>query len=86
MSYHTPLDQPIIYQICVKGHLGDEWEGYFDALKIERSRLVDGTAVTTLTGPFVDQAALQGTLQSLYGLGLGLISLQPMVSEAEKRA
>ena len=83
MHPHTPLEQPAVYQICIKGHLGDEWEGYFEALQIERSRLADGTAVTILTGPLADQAALQGTLQGLYGLGLALVSLKPVASSTE---
>jgi hypothetical protein len=42
----------------------------------------DGPPVTTLTGTVADQAALQSLLRRLYSLGLPLISVNWMSTEA----
>jgi hypothetical protein len=69
------LDQPAVYEIQVQGTISQHWLGYFDEMKISIEG-ADGDAITTLIGQIVDQAALQGTLQKLYSLGLVLIKVQ----------
>jgi hypothetical protein len=76
MGSHHRMDQSAVYQIRVQGSLDDDWSGYFDGLEICRVLTVEGKPVTLLTGKLVDQAALQGTLQKLYALGLVLLSVQ----------
>ena len=76
MSTRSSPRSAATYQITVKGYLGDEWAAYFDFLEVEHRVKPDGAALTCLTGRLVDQAALHGTLQNLYGLGLELVSFQ----------
>jgi hypothetical protein len=64
------LDQPMVYQIRIKGHLGPQWADSFGGLTIT---LVDN-GDTLLTGPVVDQAALHGLLRKVRDLGMPLIS------------
>ena len=62
-------DQPVVYQIRVKGHLGPRWAEWFGGMTIT---LEEGD--TLLTGPVVDQAALHGLLRKVRDLGMPLIS------------
>ena len=63
------LDQPMVYQIRIEGHLGSRWTEWFGGMTIT---LEDGN--TLLTGPVVDQAALHGLLKKVRDLGMPLIS------------
>jgi hypothetical protein len=65
------MDKPSFYDIRVEGHLSDRWSDWFDGLAI----LNDPNGETILRGPFVDQAALFGTLTKIQGLNLTLISV-----------
>lgn len=64
------VEQPI-YQIRVKGHLGDRSADWFEGLAIRQEQ--EGT--TVLTGPMADQAALHGLLVKIRNLCLPLISV-----------
>jgi hypothetical protein len=64
------LDQPMVYQIRVKGHLGPEWTDWFEGMTIT----LEDDGETLLTGPVVDQAALHGLLRKVRDLGVPLIS------------
>ena len=64
-------DQPIIYQIRIKGHLGREWTDWFEGLTL--TALDNGE--TLLTGPVIDQAALFGVLRKVANLGMPLVSV-----------
>ena len=65
------LCQPIIYQIKLEGHLGDQWVEWFEGLTIT----LEDNGDTLLTGPIVDQAALFGLLKKIRDLGIPLVSL-----------
>jgi hypothetical protein len=67
----TISDQPVNYQIRLKGHLGSQWMDWFGSLTIKLEE--DGD--TLLTGPVVDQAALHGLLKKVRDLGLSLVSV-----------
>ncbi len=67
----TDPDQPMIYQIRVKGHLGPQWTDWFWGLAIT----LEDNGETLLTCPVVDQAALYGLLRKVRDLGLPLISV-----------
>ena len=75
MSNHRNIkfdpDQPAVYQIRIKGHLGRQWKERFDGMTITQEE--DGN--TLLTGPLVDQAALFGLLKKVRDLGLPLVSI-----------
>ncbi len=64
-------NQPTVYQIRIKGHLGHQWADWFGGLTIT---LEDG-GDTFLTGTVTDQAALHGLLRKVRDLGLPLISV-----------
>jgi len=70
----TGSSQPMIYQIRVKGHLGQQWMDWFDGLTITLEE--DGN--TLLTGPVVDQAALHSLLKKVRDSGLPLVSVNPV--------
>ena len=63
-------DQPMVYQIKIKGHLFPQWTDWFEGLTIT---LEDGN--TLLTGPVIDQAALHGFLKKVHDLGMPLLSV-----------
>jgi hypothetical protein len=67
-------DQPAVYQIRVKGHLGSQWTDWFDGLTIT---LEEG-GETLLTGQVVDDAALHGLLKRVRDLGMPLLSVNPV--------
>ena len=67
----TDPDQPVVYQIRIKGHLGADWTGWFDGLAIT----LQDNGETLLTGPVVDQAALHGLLRKVRDLGMVLLSV-----------
>jgi hypothetical protein len=64
-------DQPMVYQIRIKGHLGREWADWFEGLTL--TALDNGE--TLLTGAVVDQAALHGVLRKVRDLGIPLLSV-----------
>ena len=64
-------DQPIVYQIRLKGHLGRQWTDWFAGLSITLEENGD----TRLTGPVADQAALYGLLRKVRDLGLPLLAV-----------
>ena len=64
------LDQPMVYQIRIKGHLGPRWTEWFGDVTITLEE--DGE--TLLTCAVEDQAALYGLLREVRDLGMPLIS------------
>ena len=64
------LDQPMVYQIRVKGHLDRRWTEWFGDVSIT----LEDNGETLLTCLVVDQAALYGLLRKVRDLGMPLIS------------
>ena len=64
------LDQPMVYQIRIKGHLGPHWTEWF----VNVSITLEDNGETLLTCLVVDQAALYGLLRKVRDLGMPLIS------------
>ena len=69
--------QPKIYQIRIKGQLGDQWSDWFEGLTITLEE--DGN--TLLSGPVLDQSALHGLLKRVRDLGMPLISVNRIEPE-----
>jgi hypothetical protein len=68
------LDQPAVYQIEVPGMIVARWTDWVSGLSSTTTENNDGQPVTVLTGK-MDQAALQGLLRRLYGMGLPLLAV-----------
>ena len=73
------VDPPMVYQIRLKGHLGQQWKSWFDGLTIT---LEDGN--TLLRGTVVDQSALHGILKKVRDLGMPLLSVNSIGSERQE--
>ena len=71
LTTKTGSDEPIVYQIRIKGHLGSEWADWFESLTIT----LEANGDTLLTGPVVDQPALYGLLRKVRDLGMPLVSV-----------
>ena len=73
-SKHSPdrdADQPMVYQIRLKGHLSRQRMDWFEGLIITLEENGD----TLMTGTMIDQAALHGVLKKVRDLGMPLLSL-----------
>jgi hypothetical protein len=66
-----------IYEIRLRGHLGQNTLVWFEDFDVEYSP--DGE--TTLRGPIVDQAALDGILTRICNLGLSLTLFRQLGKE-----
>ncbi len=71
------MDKSYFYEICIEGHLTDNWSDWVEELTIRN----DSSGVTTLSGSFVDQAALLGVLNRIHALNLTLISVNRLSSQ-----
>ena len=71
MTQKLDPNQPTIYQIRIRGHLGPQWTDWFDWLTVTLEENGD----TLLTGPVVDQAALHGLLKKVRDLGMPLLAV-----------
>jgi hypothetical protein len=69
-------DEPALYEIRLKGHLGDRWAGWFGNVLIE----LEDNGTTLLTCPVLDQAALYGLLKKVRSLGMPLLSVNQVES------
>lgn len=72
----------MIYQIRLKGHLGQQWTAWFDGLAIT----LEANGDTLLTGPVADQAALHGLLRKVRDLGLPLLAVTCIDSKTNESA
>jgi hypothetical protein len=72
------VDQPAAYRIRVQGTVSQQLANYLDLSLFPDEE--DGWPVTTITCRVLDQAALMGILNSLYGRGLLLLSVECLFS------
>jgi hypothetical protein len=61
------------YRIVLRGELGDQFQGRFGAMALERKN-----GLTVLTGMVIDQAQLLGLIQRGQDLGVELVSVVPL--------
>ena len=69
--------EPSRYSIVVEGELGSRYEAAFNRMRLETG---DGT--TAIVGLIEDQAEPQGLLDTVAALGLSLVSVAPLDSNA----
>jgi hypothetical protein len=74
------MNDPLVYEIRVEGHLTDHWSDWFEGLVIRN----DPNGETTLSGPISDQAALLGILNKIQALNLTLISVYKLTSREQE--
>ena len=68
--------EPALYRISILGSLDVNWSDYCGGMKIEHDVMLDQYPVTILTGVMVDQALLNGVINTLYDLGCPLLSVE----------
>jgi hypothetical protein len=73
----TDPNEPMVYQIRIKGYLGSQWIDWFGGLTIT----LEDNGDTFLTGMVVDQAALHGLLRKVRDLGIPLLSVNRVKEE-----
>jgi hypothetical protein len=88
MQTHEGLthDSTALYKIRIQGYLHQSWSDRMGGVAIEVESQPDGVPVTVLTGQFQDQAALAGVLNTLYDLGLPLLSVECVGMDKELQA
>lgn len=75
-GYELTIDKPAMYCIRVVGCLDENWSDRLGGLEINANKQQGMTAITTLSGSIIDQAALFGILKALYDMRLPLISVE----------
>jgi hypothetical protein len=80
LNPQTDPNDPVVYQIRVKGPLGAQWTDWFEGLTIT----LEDNGDTLLTGPVVDQAALHSLLKKVRDLGMPLLSVNPIIPGSDK--
>ncbi len=74
----TPrLHPPGSYELRIGGHLDEHWSAWFGPLTLTHD---DG--ITTLRGPVTDQAELHGLIAKVRDLGIPLLSVTRIDSDA----
>ncbi len=69
---NSTLNEPMLYQIKLKGYLDVQWADWFESTTIQFDK--DGNTLLTCLVP--DQAALYGLLKKIRDIGIFLLSLQ----------
>jgi len=72
------FDTPAKYSIRVAGLLDNSWSDLLGGMTVINTEDEESgvEAVTTLTGPLIDQAALLGVLNALYNMHYSLLSVE----------
>ena len=70
------MQYPSTYRIRINGHLDTSWSDRLSGMTIITVCEKNTLEITTLQGRLLDQAALTGVLNTLYDLGLPLISVE----------
>ncbi|MFN8533309.1 MAG: DUF6325 family protein [Dehalococcoidia bacterium] len=73
------VSEPAVYTIRVQGLLDPDWSGQLGDLHVAIESAGPASPVTRIAGRVADQAALNGTPNLLYQLGLPLLSLERLV-------
>ncbi len=63
------------YQIVVRGMLPENLTDRLEGMLICHTSLADGESISILTGKLDDQAALNGVLNTIYGLQMTILSV-----------
>jgi hypothetical protein len=72
---------PAVYRIVVKGTVSLTWGKRLSGMQITRETRRDCAPRTILIGMIRDQAALNGVLESPYGLHMPIIKVEELKSD-----
>lgn len=76
MEEKLALHDAAVYEICFQGALDHAWVNYlYPHMSVHVNEDNPRSVTSTITGEVCDQAALLGLLNSLYNLGLPLLSV-----------
>jgi hypothetical protein len=81
-SGRLKLSDPAHYRLCVQGRIAQAWGKDFTNMVMSYEEPAGLYPTTTLEGRVLDQAALIGLINQLYGLGLSLVSVQALATDA----
>lgn len=76
---HT-FDKPAIYRIRVHGSLDESWSSRLCGMQIIKED-TESKLVTILYGYLPDQSALSGVLNSVYDMGLSILTVECLGEE-----
>jgi hypothetical protein len=72
------MHEPAVFRIRVQGELDESWSDYFGAQSASYEQDRAGNIVTVIISEPMDQGALVGLVNHLNGLGIPLISVEPV--------
>ncbi len=75
------FDKPAIYRIRVQGILDESWSSRLSGMQIMQDENKAKKKMTILYGYLQDQSALSGILNTLYELGLSIMSVECLSEE-----
>ena len=64
------------YQIKIKEELDKNWTEWFSEMEMTVEKDNEGNPVTVLSGPVIDQAALNGLLNKIWNFNLTVLSVE----------
>ena len=76
----TEFDRSACYRILLQGRLDPSWSDRLEGMRVTRVDQPGQAPITLLAGPLLDQAALNGVLQSTYHLGLTILRVERTAS------
>ena len=72
------MHEPTVFRIRIQGELDESWFDYFAAQSASVEKGKTGNAITVIISEPMDQGALVGLVNHLNGLGIPLISVEPV--------
>jgi len=72
------MSEPAVFRICIQGELDESWFEYFAAQSVSVEKNEAGETITAIISELLDQGALLGLVNGLNGLGIPLISVEPV--------
>lgn len=76
----TEFDRSACYRILLQGRLDPSWSDKLAGMNVTLVDRPGQAPITLLAGPLLDQAALNGVLQSTYNLGLTILRVERTAS------
>ena len=75
----------MVYQVKIRGALGEDWSEWLGAVRVRHEPASDGSPLTILVIDVKDSAALFGVLERIRDLHLSLVSLAELPVRNRRR-